>query len=231
MADRLELRFTATLDDKQFEAELRKAVTDIESKIPAAKIKLQVDDTLSQKAVTDGTKAFKLYRDAADNVYKIVTQTTNAKKQLVTTTYNLEKETGKFVKAQSMVVESMDKTHAGAIRLNDAYDRQKLSQKLLLIQLKQYTTTHKAFIERGGYSKQFTDLEQSIRNLQPTNENFKKQIGTMGAKFKDLKANVSGVKQEMLESSRYTNIFGQNLLEAGKKFAGNKTSAYVQKCA
>lgn len=214
MADKFELVFTARLDENS-QVEFMNAIKGIESKMPGVKVRLHIDDGEALSAITRGTDKFKLYRNAADEVQKVIVQTTHDQKGLISTTYELNAGTGKFIKTQSTVADSMDQAHANALKLNNTYSDQAIQQESLLNQIDKTMALNEAFIERGGLNRHYEDLRNTVEKLNPRSEDFNRNLKEQRLKFQQLGTQVSIVKKEISDASKFTNIFGQSIVDAG----------------
>lgn len=187
----LELIFTARLD-KNYEEKLRQA---------AEKLRQDIGRPID----------IKINADEEAKVYQLVLKTTNALNQQVTSTYQLDAATGKVAKLHGMVVDNLEKQNM----LIDSY---KIKQQSLLNQVDKFTKLNKEFIDKGSLSQEYADLEQSIKKIDPANKNFTNQLADQNVKFQELGTKVAVVKKEIQESSRFTNIFGEQIVEAGRIF-------------
>lgn len=199
----LELIFTARLD-KSYEEKLRQA---------AEKLRQDIGRPID----------IKINADEEAKIYQLVLKTTNALGQQATSTYQIDVATGKVAKLHGTIVDSLEKQ-------NILTEKQKIQRESLLNQLDKFAKMNKEFIDKGGFARDYADLEQSIQKLDPTNINFNNQLAEQRLRFQELGKEVGYYKKQTQEASRFTGIFGQSLWEAGKKFAGELAS-YVQKCA
>jgi hypothetical protein len=133
----------------------------------------------------------------------------------------------------------LEKIHYQALRENEKFDqnrliqqekiadqihKQKINQQELFNQVDKTVRLNEAAIKRGGLSKEYKDLQNAILNLDPTNKNFDKQLTDLRLRSRQLGTELSVVNKEIRDGSKFTNIFGQSILEAGKKFLGKFTS-------
>jgi len=133
----------------------------------------------------------------------------------------------------------LEKIHYQALRENEKFDqnrliqqekiadqihKQKINQQELFNQVDKTVRLNEAAIKRGGLSKEYEDLQNAILNLDPTNKNFDKQLTDLRLRSRQLGTELSVVNKEIRDGSKFTNIFGQSILEAGKKFLGKFTS-------
>lgn len=187
----LELIFTARLD-KNYEEKLRR---DVE------KLKQDLGRPVD----------IKVGFDELGRVNQLVLKTTNELNQQVISTYKLDAATGKVAKLHGVVVDSLEKQNM----LVDSY---KIKQQSLLNQVDKFTKLNKEFIDKGSLSQEYAELEQSIRKIDPANKNFTNQIAAQKVKFQELGTQVAVVKKEIQESTRFTSIFGEQIVEAGRIF-------------
>ncbi len=187
----LELIFTARLD-KSYEEKLRQA---------AEKLKQDIGRPID----------IKINADEEAKVYQLVLKTTNALNQQVTSTYQLDTATGKVAKVHGIIIDNLEKQNM----LIDSY---KIKQQSLLNQVDKFTKLNKEFIDKGSLSQEYAELEQSIRKIDPANKNFTNQIAAQKVKFQELGTKVAVVKKEIQESTRFTSIFGEQIVEAGRIF-------------
>jgi hypothetical protein len=63
-------------------------------------------------------------------------------------------------------------------------------------------------------------LEQKIQSFNPADKNFSENMRNANLELEKLNTTTGIYKKQMQDASKYTGLFGQSLLEAGKKFAG-----------
>lgn len=73
---------------------------------------------------------------------------------------------------------------------------------------------------QGDNLTALNNLENRVKTLSPISPNFENDIKRADADLNKIKTTTSIFKKEVQDASKFTGIFGQSLLEAGKKFAG-----------
>lgn len=118
-----------------------------------------------------------------------------------------------------------DQTFAQALKDNKSFDmriaaikKQTIAQQSLLNQIDKHQRSNQAFVDKGGFSQQYIDLVQDINKLDPAHKNFNVQLAEQKLNFQKLGKEVGLYKQSIQEGSRFTHIFGEQIVEAGKKF-------------
>ncbi len=97
-------------------------------------------------------------------------------------------------------------------------DNQGLAQKNMLTDLKGFREKDYKFLTDENLARLGT-LEETVKGLDPASKGFKRSLAHANSEFKAVKTNADIVKRQISELNRYTHIWGQNILEAGKKFA------------
>ncbi|MFA5559995.1 MAG: phage tail tape measure protein, partial [Methanofastidiosum sp.] len=212
MADPIQILIKAILEKtskQQLEAELR----NIEQKLKPIDVKVQVDK-------------IKEYEEASGKVKKIVTDTTDQLGRQISTTEKLIGATGTWEKTGRVVTSNykqqrieMDKIHIEALKLNDTYHRQHINQQKMLTTIRGIREKDAPFISSQNL-KSLNELENAIIRLDPKSAQYTQRMREHELQLKKITTETGIYRQKIHEAGRYTNIFGQNLLEAGKKFAG-----------
>lgn len=112
----------------------------------------------------------------------------------------------------------LGKTNTQAKKLTDTYQKQQMQQKKMLNTVRSFRAREHRFIQ-GQDLKQMNQLEHSLRNLDPASKNFNRNLQNMKMQLHDVQTNVGIYKRQAQEATRFTSMFGQSILEAGKKFA------------
>lgn len=102
-------------------------------------------------------------------------------------------------------------------RISEQYHKQEMSQKRLLENLTYFKSKESAFIREDDLKK-LSQLEASLKSLDPKSKNFDRNLREYGLELDKVKNNVSLYKQEVQKASTFTGIFGQSVLDAAKKF-------------
>ena len=191
IGDRLELVFTARLD-KDYEQKLREA---------AEKLRQDIGRPVD----------IKIRADEQAKVYQLVVKTTNALNQQVTTTYQLDVVTGKVAKVHGTIVDNLEKQNI----LTESF---RIKQQQLSNQVDRFVKLNKEYIDKGGLSQEYANLEQAIKKIDPTSKDFNNILATQRLRFQELNKEVDIYKKQADEATRFTTIFGERILEAGKKF-------------
>ncbi len=63
-------------------------------------------------------------------------------------------------------------------------------------------------------------LEKGINKLDPAHKNFTRGLNSAKSQLKSINADIGIYKKQVQDASKFTNIWGQSLFDAGKKFAG-----------
>jgi len=187
----LELIFTARLD-KNYEEKLRQA---------AEKLRQDIGRPID----------IKINADEEAKVYQLVLKTTNALNQQVTTTYQLDVVTGKVAKVHGTIVDNLEKQNI----LTESF---RIKQQQLSNQVDRFVKLNKEYIDKGGLSQEYANLEQAIKKIDPTSKDFNNILATQRLRFQELNKEVDIYKKQADEATRFTTIFGERILEAGKKF-------------
>lgn len=72
----------------------------------------------------------------------------------------------------------------------------------------------------GDNLKEFQRLQGELKNLDVTSSNFRQKLGQIDSGLKQVSTSTSNYRREVADANKYTNLFGQSIFEAGKKFAG-----------
>lgn len=113
---------------------------------------------------------------------------------------------------------NIDKDIIQQQKLTSEIHKQSLAQQDLLNRIRGMRGVDGKFIIGDNLSALNT-LESQIRGFDPTNKNFSKNMAEANSKLREISTTTSIYKKEIQDANRYTNIFGQSLFEAGKKFA------------
>lgn len=97
-------------------------------------------------------------------------------------------------------------------------EKNKLAQKDLLNTIRGLRGKDGAFIVDDNLKK-LNKLETTIRNLNPNTKDFAKNLRFAKSELKAITTTTNIYKKEVQDANKYTNIFGQSILSAGKKFA------------
>ncbi|HHX70069.1 MAG TPA: phage tail tape measure protein, partial [Gallicola sp.] len=104
-------------------------------------------------------------------------------------------------------------------RLTTQTHKQSLAQKDLLTQIKSIRGKDSAFISEENLVR-LDRLEKGINKLDPAHKNFTRGLNSAKSQLKSINADIGIYKKQVQDASKFTNIWGQSLFDAGKKFAG-----------
>lgn len=104
-------------------------------------------------------------------------------------------------------------------KITEQFHRQSIAQEKMLDSIRGMRGKDGAFIQ-GDNLTELNKLEKTIQGFDPTSKNFAKNMRDADLELKKIKTTTSIFKKEVQDANKYTNIFGQSLFEAGKKFAG-----------
>lgn len=113
---------------------------------------------------------------------------------------------------------NIDKDIIQQQKLTSEIHKQSLAQQDLLNRIRGMRGVDGKFIVGDNLSALNT-LESQIRGFDPTNKNFSKNMAEANSKLREISTTTSIYKKEIQDANKYTGLFGQSLLEAGKKFA------------
>ncbi len=104
-------------------------------------------------------------------------------------------------------------------KITEQFHKQSIAQQKMLDSIRGMRGKDGAFIQ-GDNLTELNKLEKTIQGFDPTSKNFTKNMRDADLELKKIKTTTSIYKKEVQDADKYTNIFGQSLFEAGKKFAG-----------
>ncbi len=208
MADKFELVFRAVVDDAS-KQQILNEINALQDKMKPLGIKIDVE-----QAVQDTEQIVKNFKHLEDGSVKLSSESRKISSEMgkyVVETYNAKKGSDDLVLSRTREV--------NAIKLStDQIHNQRIAQESLLNQIKKTTELNKAFIDRGGLAQEYVDLEQTVRSLDPTSKSFNNSLKEQRLRFQQLGTEVSVVKKEVSDLSKFTHVFGEQLTEIFKKF-------------
>ena len=211
--DKIEIVLKATIDESS-EEQIMQEIKSLENRIKPLGVKVEVDKS-SFEDIKEGTEEIVTnYKHLEDGSKRITSENRKISNEL-------GKQTIEMYKAKEGTNELyLDETRIlNAIKLStDQIHKQTIAQETLLNQVKKTVALNKEYIEYGNLGQQYADLEQSIRNLNPESKEFNNLLAEQKLRFQQLGTDVSVVKKEVRDASRFISIFGEQILEAGRKF-------------
>lgn len=208
MADRFELVFRAVVDDAS-KQQILQEIQALEGKMKPLGVKIDVE-----QAVQGTEQIVKNYEHLEDGTKKITSESRKLSNEIgkyVVETYKAKKGSDDLVLSKTKEV--------NAIKLsNDQIHKQTIAQETLLNQIRKTTEINKAFIERGGLGQEYVDLEQAVKKLDPRTKDFNNLLSEQKLRFQQLGTEVSIVKKEVSDATRFTHVFGEQIGEIFKKF-------------
>ena len=104
-------------------------------------------------------------------------------------------------------------------KITDELHKQNIAQQKMLETIRGMRGKDGAFIVGENLTK-LNQLENTIRGLNPASKDFQKNMRDADLQLKQIATTTGIYKKEVQDASKFTNIFGQSLFEAAKKFAG-----------
>lgn len=205
MADRFELVFRAVVDDAS-KQQILQEIQALESKMKPLGVKIDVD-----QAVQGTEQIVKNYEHLEDGTKKITSESRKLSNEIgkyVVETYKAKKGSDDLVLSKTKEV--------NAIKLsNDQIHNQIILQESLLDKIRKTMAIDEKFIERGGLTQQYIDLKQAVESLDPRTKDFNNSLKEQRLRFQQLGSSVSITKKEVSDLSKFTHIFGEQIIEAG----------------
>lgn len=233
--DKIKILIKAILssDVKDIEAQIRQLSKEIKEKIEI-KLKINADDLdiLSAKVnkdikqIKDALKIdipkvklegdFDKIKVALDNTDALKTATVNINNTLGKSAdimYKINKEGTKLEKIGTNITADSQKQY-------DLLMKRHIQQEKLLDQIDRVTRMNEPYIERAKLTDDYEKLQKTLLALDPAHKKFNSELDQAKLKFQQIGTELSVVKQKIQEGTKFTHIFGQSILDAGKKFMG-----------
>jgi hypothetical protein len=165
-----------------------------------------------------------------DTVYKRVTETTTnyKKQQSVLDDFNKKNINGidyeirkREIQAQQFSKSLQAKMLQGVEekKITTEIHKQNIAQEKMLNTIRGMRGISGAFIT-GDNLTNLNTLENKIQGFNPADKNFSKNMRDADLELKKINTTMGVYKKEVQDASKFTGVFGQNILEAGKKFGG-----------
>lgn len=113
---------------------------------------------------------------------------------------------------------NIDKDIIQQQKLTSEIHKQNLEQQKMLDNIRGMRGKSGAFIV-GDNLTNLNALENKIRGFDPTDKNFSKNMREAQLELQKINTSMGIYKKEISDANKFTGVFGQSLLEAGKKFA------------
>lgn len=194
---------------------------DINAQIKALQAKLQ---PLGLKIDTDKIKdSYEIAKNGVKSLVEKEIVVSDEKFKQYTYLAKIEKSTGKLVIDKMKELEATKQT---TLQLQ----KQENAQAKMLNKIDKYMIANEKFIEKAGLTQQYQDLRADIAQADTTSKNYNTTLEKQSVEYGKLDVAVSGVKKQIQQASVFTEIFGQSISDAVRKFTGN-TASYVEKSA
>jgi len=113
---------------------------------------------------------------------------------------------------------NIDKDIIQQQKLTSEIHKQNIAQEKMLDTIRGMRGKSGAFII-GDNLTNLNALENKIRGFDPTDKNFSKNMREAQLELQKINTSMGIYKKKVQDANRFTGVFGQSLLEAGKKFA------------
>lgn len=241
MADNISILIRAILE-KSSKAQLENELKNIEQKLKPINIKANIDSFKEFKDASGETyKTITKITNELGQQVSITQKMGEETGRTILTNYKKQREELQKINIEQSkywsqrvkeTVSSMTQKPDELVKMADYYKqlekssaeyteqiyKNKLAQKDLLDTIRGLRGKDGAFIVDDNLKK-LNNLETTIRNLNPNTKDFAKNLRFAKSELKAITTTTNIYKKEVQDANKYTNIFGQSILSAGKKFA------------